>query len=69
MHLIFEEDGAFKAATILTDNDSSLQVETATGKRVKIKSANVLLRFASPAPGEILSLAETLAARIEADFL
>ena len=35
MHLIFEEDGAFTAATILTDNDSSLQVETATGKRAK----------------------------------
>jgi hypothetical protein len=33
MHVLFEEDGAFKAATILTDNDSSLQVETASGKR------------------------------------
>jgi exoribonuclease-2 len=29
MHVLFEEDGAFKAATIVTDNDSSLQVETA----------------------------------------
>jgi len=69
MHLIFEEDGAFKTATILTDNDSSLQVETASGKRVKIKSANVLLRYASPAPGELLALAEALAEGIEADFL
>jgi len=69
MHLIFEEDGAFKTATILTDNDSSLQVETASGKRVKIKSANVLLRYAAPAPGELLVLAEALAEGIEADFL
>jgi len=69
MHLIFEEDGAFKTATILTDNDSSLQVETASGKRVKIKSANVLLRYASPAPGELLGLAETVAESIETDFL
>ena len=69
MHVIFEEDGAFKTATILTDNDASLQVETASGKRAKIKSANVLLRYETPAPGELLPGAELLAAEIEADFL
>ena len=69
MHVIFEEDGAFKTATILTDNEASLQVETASGKRAKIKSANVLLRYATPAPGELLPAAELLAAEIEADFL
>ena len=69
MYLIFEEDGAFKTATILTDNDTSLQVETASGKRAKIKSGNVLLRYKSPAPGELLGSAEALAADIEADFL
>jgi exoribonuclease-2 len=69
MHVIFEEDGAFKTATILTDNDASLQVETVSGKRVKIKSANVLLRFPSPAPGELLIDAGALAEGIEAEFL
>ena len=69
MHVIFEEDGAFKTATILTDNDTSLQVETASGKRVKIKSTNVLLRYLTPAPGELLASAEALAEGIEAEFL
>ena len=69
MHVIFEEDGAFKTATILTDNDSSLQVETASGKRAKIKSSNVLLRYLTPAPGELLASAEALAEGIEAEFL
>ncbi len=69
MHVIFEEDGAFKTATILTDNDTSLQVETASGKRAKIKSANVLLRYLTPAPGELLTSAEALAEGIEAEFL
>ena len=32
MYVLFEEDGAFKTATVLTDNDASLQVETASGK-------------------------------------
>ena len=51
MYVLFEEDGAFKTATVLSESDASLQVETASGKRVKIKSANVLLRYLEPAPG------------------
>jgi exoribonuclease-2 len=69
MHVLFEEDGAFKTATILTDNDASLQVETASGKRAKIKSANVLLRYNEPAPGQLLEAAESIAEGIEAEFL
>jgi exoribonuclease-2 len=69
MHVLFEEDGAFKTATILTDNETSLQVETASGKRAKIKSANVLLRYKEPAPGELLSRAESLAKGIDIEFL
>lgn len=69
MHLLFEEDGAFRAATIVSDNDSSLQVETASGKRSKIKAANVLLRFNVPSPNALLEQAEALAAAIEPDFL
>ena len=69
MHVIFEEDGGFKTATILADNDASLQVETASGKRAKIKSSNILLRYKEPAPSELLSLAETLAEGIETEFL
>ena len=69
MHVLFEEDGAFKAATIVTDNDSSLQVETISGKRSKIKSANVLLRYSEPAPTLLLEQAEVLAGGIEPDFL
>ena len=69
MHVLFEEEGAFKAATIVTDNDTSLQVETASGKRSKIKSANVLLRYDEPAATVLLDQAEALAAGIEPDFL
>jgi len=50
MHVFFEDDGAFKAGTVLADNATSLQVEAASGKRLKIKSANVLLRFSEPSP-------------------
>ena len=69
MNLLFEEDGAFKTGTIVADNDSSLQVDTATGKRIKLKAANVLLRFAAPAAGELLPQAEAQATDIDSEFL
>ncbi|MDR0440338.1 MAG: RNB domain-containing ribonuclease [Candidatus Accumulibacter sp.] len=69
MHVLFEEDGAFRAGTILADNDTSLQVETASGKRAKIKASNVLLRFADPASGALLDAAGKMTADIETDFL
>ena len=69
MNVLFEEDGAFKTGTIIADNDSSLQVDTASGKRVKLKAANVLLRFTAPGPTELLKLAEAEADGIETEFL
>ncbi len=69
MNVLFEEDGGFRAGTIMADNDSSLQVELPTGKRSKIKSATVLLRFATPSAAHLLEQATPLAGEIEADFL
>ena len=64
MNVLFEEDGAFKAGAVLADNNTSLQVELASGKRSKVKAANVLLRFEAPAPAELLDRAERDAADI-----
>jgi exoribonuclease-2 len=69
MYLIFEEDGHFKAGSILSETDATAQVETASGKRSKIKTASILLRFAAPAPTEVMQQAESLTADLDADFL
>lgn len=69
MHVFFEDDGAFKAGTVLADNDTSLQVEAISGKRLKIKAANVLLRFSGPAPSIVLADAQAMAAGLDPDFL
>ncbi len=69
MNVLFEEDGAFRAGTVLADNVASLQIELASGKRSKVKAANVLLRFAAPAPGELLERAEAGAEGIDVGFL
>jgi len=69
MNLLFEEDGAFKTGTILTDNDASLQVETPHGKRLKLKSNHVLMRFTQPSAGDLLDRAETEAEGLDTEFL
>ncbi len=69
MNVLFEEDGGFKAGTVMADNDTSLQIELPTGKRSKIKAATVLLRFEKPSAAALLEQATPLADEIEADFL
>ncbi|HET9047141.1 MAG TPA: RNB domain-containing ribonuclease [Casimicrobiaceae bacterium] len=69
MNVLFEDDGQLKAGSVLADHDASLQVESASGKRLKIKASSVLLRFAAPGPAETLADAHRLAAELDATFL
>jgi exoribonuclease-2 len=69
MHVFFEDDGQLKAGTILADNDSSLQVEAASGKRLKVKAAAVLLRYAEPSPSTLLAEAQREARGLDPNFL
>ncbi len=69
MNIFYEEEGSFKTGSIMTDNDTSLQVENTHGKRSKIKAANVLLRFDKPSMGEFIPLAEQASAEIDLEFL
>jgi exoribonuclease-2 len=41
------------------------QVELDSGKRVKVKAANLLLKFEKPAPSELMAQAQTIAQTIE----
>ena len=69
MYVFFEDDGAYKAGTVLADNDASLQVEASSGKRLKVKAANVLLRFSEPSPSALLGEAQAIAADLDPNFL
>ena len=69
MFVLFEDSGAFKAGTVLADNDASLQIETTHGKRLKLKSSHVLMRFREPGPAELMERAERDAEALETDFL
>ena len=68
MFVLFEETGKFLAGRILSETDASLQVELDSGKRVKVKAANALLRFEKPAPAELLAAGQSLGAEIELEL-
>jgi exoribonuclease-2 len=55
MHVLFEEAGKFLAGRVMSEAEASSQVELDSGKRVKVKAANVLLKFEKPAPAELLA--------------
>ena len=68
-YVLFEESGQFRAATIQSDQNTTLQVELPGGKRQKLKLSQVLLRFKDPTPTQLLPAAEPLANDIDPAFL
>lgn len=69
MYVVYEEDGSFKAGNIMSETDASLQVESESGKRSKIKRSNVLFTFSDPAPGTLLAQAAQDAQALDLQFL
>ena len=68
MFVLFEDAGKFLAGRILSEADSSLQVELDSGKRVKVKAANALLKFEKPAPAEFIAAGQKLVEDIDLDL-
>ena len=68
MYVLFEEAGKFMAGRVMSEAEASAQVELDSGKRVKVKAAQMLLRFDKPAPAALLSEAASLASSIELDL-
>ncbi|MEY4693838.1 MAG: Exoribonuclease 2 [Pseudomonadota bacterium] len=65
MYALFEEAGKFMAGRILSEAEASAQVELDSGKRVKVKAAQMLLKFEKPTPSALLSEAATVSQSIE----
>jgi exoribonuclease II len=68
MFLLFEEAGKFLAGKVLSEADASSQVELDSGKRVKVKAANALLKFEKPAPAQFVAAAQALSQTIELEM-
>jgi len=68
MFLLFEEAGKFMAGRVLSEAESTAQVELESGKRIKVKAANMLLRFDKPAPAQFVGAAQAAGQSIELDL-
>ena len=68
MFALFEEAGKFQTGRVLSEAEASSQVELDSGKRVKVKAANVLLKFEQPAPADLMREAQAIAASIELEL-
>ena len=68
MHILFDEAGKLLTGRLLSEAESSLQVELDSGKRVKVKAANALLRFEKPAPSQLMPAATALADSMELEL-
>ena len=68
MYALFEDGGKFLAGRLMSEAESSMQIELDSGKRVKVKSANVLLRFEAPQPAALIERAQALAQDIDLDL-
>ena len=56
------------AGRVLSEADTSAQVELDSGKRVKVKAANFLLKFEKPTPAQFVLEAQALSQTIELEM-
>ena len=69
MQVLFEDDGELKAGTVRAATETSCQVDSVSGKRIKVKAAAILLRFEQPRAEELLAAARAEAAQMDVEFL
>jgi exoribonuclease-2 len=67
-YALFDDSGKFLAGRVMSEADTSIQVELDSGKRVKVKSSHVLLRFEKPLPAELIAQGQALAGEIDLDL-
>jgi len=68
MYALFDEAGKFHAGRVMSEGENSMQIELDSGKRVKVKSSNVLLKFSRPQPAQMIASARVLAEQIDLDL-
>ena len=68
MYALFEDAGKFQTGRILSEAESYAQIELESGKRLKAKAANILLKFEKPTPSVLMAEATALSATMELDL-
>ena len=65
MHVIFEESGKLALGRVLSQADASAQIELESGKRSKVKLAQVLVHVGTSPTANFLASAQAVAAEVD----
>jgi exoribonuclease II len=69
MNVLFEDDGQIKFGHILSTSDTSAQIELDGGRRIKVKSINIVFRFDALELRAMREKAEAIRSEIDLDLL
>jgi exoribonuclease-2 len=69
MNLYYEDGGVFKVGHVLQDQGNAFQVETLHGKRTKVKSNSVMLKFDAMECADFYTQVEALSKEVDTEFL
>jgi len=68
MYALYEEGGKFQTGRVLSEAEASAQIELDSGKRVKVKTSQLLMKFDKPAPAEFMHAGQEIARGMEVDM-
>ncbi len=68
MYALYEEGGKFQTGRVLSEAEASAQIELDSGKRVKVKSVQLLMKFDKPAPAEFMLAGQEVARSMEVEM-
>ena len=68
MYALFEDSGKFMTGRLMSEAEASVHIELDSGKRMKVKSANVLMKFDKPQPADFMLAGQTVANDIETEM-
>ena len=60
MFVLFEESGQLRIGTVLSQQNEHYQVETNHGKRVKVRTKDILEKFSEPSLETLMNNAQAL---------
>jgi exoribonuclease II len=69
MNALFEDDGQLKFGHILSTSDASAQIELDGGRRIKVKSINIIFQFDAREIRAMKTEAETIRDQLDLDLL
>ena len=69
MNLFFEESGNFKTGSVLSQAGEAYHVELPGGQRSKVRARDVLIRYSTTEPQQLMADAQTIADEMDLDFL